>query len=337
MQPAAGGTATTNNVGVTSDLIPSIAGLEASLELIRAYVVPSGTINLRYSILSYDASGTYISQVDYEGNSSASSSIADRHDLVDAALPVGSAYIRLEVVIWETGFDAGTYFQLGLLVATQHSPSLTLTGSLTVPSLSLQDAIYDGGGASGTSGGLHLRDSSAGASSNVHGLMFGPGAAGDTKLWRSGAGAISTDASLAASGAVSSGSTISVPSGELLRYVPLATYIQAVADGSTANATVSKTHVAEMTTLPAGAVAVLVFVESATSALALSNYVDVYDYGGSNAFRCHTPGVASYTNSITAIVLLGGTNNHQFDYMVNRPSAGTITYSIRVMGYFTKL
>jgi hypothetical protein len=152
-----------------------------------------------------------------------------------------------------------------------------------------------------------------------------------------GTGLAIAPASVAATGAVS-GTSISVTSGNLARYVPLTTsYIQAVPDNSTTGAAIAQAHVAAMTGLPAsGVVAVQVMVIAATSVINSGDVVLAVDYGATvNAgARVYCPPVANYSGFASAMVATGGTNNRQIDYTVLW-GAGTITYSIRVIGYWT--
>jgi hypothetical protein len=122
-----------------------------------------------------------------------------------------------------------------------------------------------------------------------------------------------------------------------LIYVPLITsFIQAVPDGSTTAVTIAQTHCAEMTALPSlGVVAVNVMAIGGSSVANAANVVGVMDYGlsGGSDFQAICPGTANFSAAIGAIVATGGTNNRQIDYRVGR-GAGTITYYIRVIGYW---
>jgi hypothetical protein len=121
-----------------------------------------------------------------------------------------------------------------------------------------------------------------------------------------------------------------------LSYVPLGDdYIQVVPDGSTTAASIAEAACAEMTALPIGVVAVQVAVACTSSVASTSNYVipSDYDSDSANTKQCYAPPVANYWNNACSMVATGGTNGRQFKYAVVR-GAGTITYYIRVVGYW---
>mgnify|MGYP007071586315 CR=1 FL=1 len=124
------------------------------------------------------------------------------------------------------------------------------------------------------------------------------------------------------------------------RYVSLGdSYIQAVADGSTTAGSIGITSCAEMTALPIqGVVAVDVAVYCASSTANAGNYVACHDYavtaGGVTKVTAINGAVAGHQTVNTGMVTTGGTNNRQIKYSVVR-AAGTITYYIRVLGYWT--
>jgi hypothetical protein len=124
------------------------------------------------------------------------------------------------------------------------------------------------------------------------------------------------------------------------RYVALGnSYIQAVADASTTAASIAATHCAEMTALPAtGLVAVQVRLICGVSVANAGNYMQVWDYGvtGNLGILLYGSSVAGYNVTMFGVVLTGGTNGRQIDYGIQR-AAGTITYYIQVMGYWTTL
>lgn len=120
-----------------------------------------------------------------------------------------------------------------------------------------------------------------------------------------------------------------------IHYVPLtASYIQAVADGSTTTATIGKSQCGVMTALPAvGVVAVSVFVQMGQSIANSGNAVSIYNYGDSSDIPMATaPGfpTAGYWSMATAVVAVA---NRQFDYTISCVS-GTVTYYLRVSGYW---
>ena len=122
--------------------------------------------------------------------------------------------------------------------------------------------------------------------------------------------------------------------GKGLRYVPLANYIQAVPDGSTTAAAIAQTHCAEMTALPAaGVVAVQVRAITSSSVANSGNGINLYHYGGLQCAQVPCASVAGYSSENSVMLATGGTNNRQIDYGAVR-GAGTITYYIRVVGYW---
>ena len=125
-------------------------------------------------------------------------------------------------------------------------------------------------------------------------------------------------------------------------YHPLATYIQAVPDGTTASAAVARQHCAAMTALPASgvlAVEVDVIILGGTAANP-ANVISVFDYSrtdGEASVQLHAgPGLVNpYFHSHRGMVMTGGTNNQQIDYTVGWGS--NYLYYIRVSGYWTAI
>lgn len=118
-----------------------------------------------------------------------------------------------------------------------------------------------------------------------------------------------------------------------LRFVPLATQIQ-VANGST---TTSATDVAitsaELTALPSGIVKAVyghIIVVNTTA----DGYAHISNYDATQSSNIVYVSAASKNASTAFLVAPGGTNNRQVKYTV-RATTGTLTYYIRITGYFT--
>jgi hypothetical protein len=168
-----------------------------------------------------------------------------------------------------------------------------------------------------------IQDGSAGE------IIFGNGK--DTNIKRGGANLLQTDDTFQAA-------ELRVIGGQMYRYVPLATH-QTVYGGATTTADIGQSHSVEITSIPAGtAKAVSVQLVAKHSVVSPSGRFRVYDYGSAAQYLIEgTPGVVANQYMITEchFVLCGGTNNRQIDFGVSMGTAGTITYTLIVNGYWT--
>jgi hypothetical protein len=196
------GTATTNNVAITSDLFPVQALDQWNTNNIHASNVPGGvTLNGIVAILWYTASGVYISTSSDvpSGGSDAKANFGGSPFIA----PVNARYARVEFNAWETVLhNALTSFSLGSvgLIHTGNGNvgtvyDITAGGSIasggaavpTTNDIVSGNEFVDGGGAGGATGGVYIQDTTGAAG---HGLQFGPYALPDISVYRSAPGVL---------------------------------------------------------------------------------------------------------------------------------------------------
>lgn len=143
---------------------------------------------------------------------------------------------------------------------------------------------------------------------------------------------------LTATGVINGVDGLQINGVKVARYVALATTIQ-VANGLTTTADTGIVTSAEMTALPlVGVVAVQVTCIAQTSVIATGTYVKASDFdgdSGSTSVMAYSSPVANYNNAGVGMVRTGGTNNRQMKYQAVEASTGTLTYWVRVWGYWT--
>lgn len=162
------------------------------------------------------------------------------------------------------------------------------------------------------------------------GFVFGSDK--DTNLYRNGADILKTDDDFQAK-------TVALGTNKVARYVPLSSFISVIdAEAYSASDSAIQTS-AEITGLPStGVVAVVCLVILNASSVAGGNYVTLFNYGTTDtaqyAVSCIMAPAVTYNHSIQGIISTGGTNNRQIKYFRNR-SAGTVTWYLRIVGYWT--
>ena len=163
-------------------------------------------------------------------------------------------------------------------------------------------------------------------------LQFGVGDASgnrDVNLYRVAANNLATDDLFSAFGG------LQLSSGRVLRYVPLETQFAAV--NISTSTSVAWTNTAEITAIPAGAVAVAVRFAVRNSTVTTAPRCQVGDYGTTGALMQAEalPGAVAnqYDGATAHYVRTGGTNNRQFAYTLT--CSGTLTGTIYVIGYWT--
>lgn len=128
---------------------------------------------------------------------------------------------------------------------------------------------------------------------------------------------------------------VSIGANPLARYVPFAT---PVFTSGTTTSTIARTRTPEIVALPTNALAVSVRMAAAGPAGSAGRF-QLYHYNSADlvaeCFPGSTGGVGYYSASAGTFILLGGTNNRQFDYAVTIPGSGTTTYICFVVGYWT--
>lgn len=110
------GSVSVNQVGLTTDLFPVVAGSQVTRETVRAYNIPAGvTLNFQTNILFYSAAGTYISAGTQNDTGAGPLSQSIGTSIGTSTLvPTNARYARYELIIWETvAHDAATYYELG--------------------------------------------------------------------------------------------------------------------------------------------------------------------------------------------------------------------------------
>ena len=118
------------------------------------------------------------------------------------------------------------------------------------------------------------------------------------------------------------------------RYSPLATAIDVASSTTTGDTGVTTS--AEMTDLPDfGVVGVQVTVFAKTTVADSGSVVQAIDYDGVVTTIAYAPGVTGYYATATGTVQTGGTNNCQMKWRAIEGGAGTLTYIVRVVGYWT--
>lgn len=123
------------------------------------------------------------------------------------------------------------------------------------------------------------------------------------------------------------------PSGAM-KYVPLATLVDAVTAGSTTVASLAQAISNEMTTLPIGVTAVTGYIQMRTSGATIGTnvYARAEHYGGGTGTIAY-PQVNNVYLAASFTCATGGTNGRQIKYSIGWVD-GTITYYIRVTGYY---
>ena len=229
------------------------------------------------------------------------------------------------VVIHEdVSFDAAATFGFSNSQFTKTDTSeMTLSGDFVIV------GNLSAGGDAGVTGSLTLGNNLFVTGGVVN---FGAGGA-DAILYSPASGRLKTDEDFEAG-------SLAIGTNKVARYVRLSAFIQAVPDASTRTTDLTTpTAVAEMTGLPStGVVAVQVMVGGRQSAVAVAN-VYAHDYDettgpSGNGVGAYTGKVAGHYDFNAGMVLTGGTNNRQFKYSV-AVGSGTLTYYIRVIGYWT--
>jgi hypothetical protein len=167
------GTSSSNNVAMTSALLPVLPGCQYRLDTIQQTNIPAGvTLNRMNSILFYDSTGAYISRYDLTTSWTSSLPLQVNGGGMTVA-PMNACYARVEINVWETVLhSASTQFTVGAFILT---PGFDGYG----------DYLY-GVGSGDTSG------------SQFNGVRFGNPT--DTYLFRTAAGALATTGSLAVRG-----------------------------------------------------------------------------------------------------------------------------------------
>jgi hypothetical protein len=146
---AATGSATTNNIAMTTDKFPVTGGSQLAPQLMRAYNTPSGTtLNIRSSLLFYDAAGSYLSVLSQDVAAVGAASAAEGPSVKTPQLvPNNARYARLEVLVWETvAHNAATVWHLGAVAVKMDWSFGHFVSGLTVDGLStmLGDAYVGG-------------------------------------------------------------------------------------------------------------------------------------------------------------------------------------------------
>src|ERR1035437_690777 len=127
------GTSTTNNVALTSDLVPVRPGNSITLETVAATNIPGGvTLNPSVAVRFYTAAGTFISGA--TTNPSYTISFAAR--TLDSPLwsvPLNARFARYELICWETvAHAAATYYRHGSTITSQMPVNQSVLGNLGV-------------------------------------------------------------------------------------------------------------------------------------------------------------------------------------------------------------
>lgn len=145
---SATGTATTNNVALTTDLIPLTRGMQVSPGTVESVNVPASvTLNYSYSLRYYTAAGAYISTVSIASSTEGpiSWSPVTFEPGAFPATPLNARFGRFELTLWETvAHDAATYDRFGGVSISQEWPIMTFTQG------------FNSGGAVGINGALDV-------------------------------------------------------------------------------------------------------------------------------------------------------------------------------------
>jgi hypothetical protein len=129
-------------------------------------------------------------------------------------------------------------------------------------------------------------------------------------------------------------SSVAIGTNKVARYVALTGISNPL--NSTTAATIGATLL-ELTAVPStGVVAVNVRMYCSSTTANTGNWEGVSSYVNNNAQDAYAfaGAVANYVGTSTAVLATGGTNNRQIYYTVNR-GAGTVTYVLSVLGYWT--
>jgi hypothetical protein len=152
----------------------------------------------------------------------------------------------------------------------------------------------------------------------------------DTNLYRSSANVLKTDDAFQAA-------SLAIGTNRVARFVQLVPYSEPISAGTYTSSDGSAQTI-ELTGVPSsGVVAVQVQVIARSTTANASNSVSVIPYSGSaltEAAVCYAGAVAGFNQSITATVATGGTNSRQIKYWRSF-GAGTVTWFLRVLGYWT--
>lgn len=236
-----------------------------------------------------------------------------------------------------SGFFDGIKMEKGL-VASAWGP--TYIG--TTPGLTGAGAVVDAGGVQVDAkfeGIFRLRGSAGGARDIVelgtNGLKFG-GATSPAELYsdtadelRLGAGdSLYVPANIKAA-------SLALGANKVARYVPITQYNVASAATTTSASDVQTTS-AEITSLPTDGSVVAIFGHIIAANSSANNgyaYAASWASFGDNCGICYAQN-ANINAGTTFICTVGGTNGRQMKYVV-RANVGTLTYYIRVLGYWT--
>lgn len=139
-----------------------------------------------------------------------------------------------------------------------------------------------------------------------------------------------------ADGTIDAAGGFLVAGSPIYNYVPLSTGI-AVFSGSTTTSDIAQSHTGDIGTIPTNAKAVAVRLDvKHSAAVAATLIVGAYNYSTWYDCEALSPPIAgAYAAANVHWVTLGGTNNREFDYRVIIGGAGTVTYWVTVIGYWT--
>ena len=153
----------------------------------------------------------------------------------------------------------------------------------------------------------------------------------DVNLYRSGSSILKTDDALQAA-------SLAIGTNKVSRFVPLVPYSEPIS-GATYTSADASIQTIELTALPSsGVVAAQVQIVVKSSTADSGNAVTVIHYSGtgvSGGMTIWSGSVANYTNTAIATIETGGTNNRQIKYWRSYGAAGTVTWYLRVTGYWT--
>jgi len=110
------GSASANNVALTSDQAVIEPGQEYQCQYTRSFNVPAGvTLWLNMALRWHAADGSYLSETSQLAGTTTSDGL-DQVTIMQAEAPADARYVRGEVILWEANaHDAGTWFRLGQL------------------------------------------------------------------------------------------------------------------------------------------------------------------------------------------------------------------------------
>lgn len=126
---------------------------------------------------------------------------------------------------------------------------------------------------------------------------------------------------------------LATPPQSPTHYVALGASYQDVVSSST-GVSIGQTHTPEITNAPVAGVVAVQAVVICNNSSGGGGTVYGLDYGGTVGVGVATGPVAAISDNHTCTLTTGGTNNRMVDYIVTR-TAGTVTYIIRIVGYWT--